>query len=89
MRDACAVSSHRITYEGPASLAVRTATLLADAEGVKLTSAGQPQHPGGPGDSARLTMTVEGTTDAVTAAVRLIGQGLPADARVTIVTGGS
>ena len=33
---------YRIRIEGPAALAVRVATNLADADGVKLTSSGQP-----------------------------------------------
>ena len=81
------MTSHRIIYEGPSGLAVRAATLLADTEGVELTSAGKPQRPdgrGGPGDPVRLTMTLEGTTDAVAAALLAIGDGLPTGARMTI-----
>lgn len=78
------MTAHRITYEGPSELAVRAATLLADAEGVQLTSAGQPQRPARPGEPARLTMTVEGTTDAVRTAVRAIGDGLPPGALMTL-----
>ena len=78
------MTSYRITYVGPASLAVRTATLLADAQGVELTSSEHPQRGDGEGDRVLLAMTVEATTEAVTAAVRQITERLPADANVTV-----
>jgi hypothetical protein len=40
--DAVAVTVYRIRFEGPAALAVRVATGLADADGVELTSSEQP-----------------------------------------------
>jgi hypothetical protein len=78
------VTIHRITYQGPPSLAVPTATMLADAEGVELTSAQEPQHPDGLADTVRLALTVEGTPEAVAAAVSLIRDGLPAGATVEV-----
>ena len=81
------MTSHQVTYEGPPSLAVSVATLLADAEGIELTSAAKPEYTGDPPESvepARLVLTVEGTTEAVTAAVASIDAGLPADARITV-----
>jgi hypothetical protein len=77
------MTAHRITYEGPSSLAVRTATLLADAEGIELTSA-VDAHPGDLGDPALLVVTVDGTTDAVAAAVRRVQEDLPAGASITV-----
>ena len=79
-------------YEGPSSLAVSVATLLADADGIELTSA-QKQGPAGaegqgpagePVEPVSLVLTVRGTAEAVTAAVGSIDLGLPADARIII-----
>ena len=78
------MASHQITYEGPPSLAVRAATLLADADGVELVSA-QPPEPRDKGvDEVVLAFTVEGTANAVAAAVRLVGESLPPTATMTI-----
>ncbi len=74
---------HQVKYEGPSSLAVRVATLLADAEGIDLTSAEKQQDPHGPAQTV-LALTVEGTTEDVAAAVGLIRDGLPAGADITI-----
>lgn len=76
------MSTHRIVYEGPASLAVQTATRLADADGVELTSSSAPEMQDS-GDVV-LPLTVEGTTDAVVAAVARLGEELPAGATITI-----
>ncbi|MDP8936293.1 MAG: hypothetical protein M3O23_00870 [Actinomycetota bacterium] len=76
--------THHVKYQGPPSLAVPVATLLADAEGVELTAAEKPEHLDGSVESVLLAMTVEGTTEAVTAAVGLISGGLPAEATVSI-----
>ncbi len=78
------MTSHQVKYEGPSSLAMSVATLLADAEGIDLTSAERQEHPDGPVDAVRLALTVEGTTEAVMAAVGAIGVGLPAEARITV-----
>jgi len=74
------VTAHRITYEGPASLAMGAATSLADAEGVELTSANHPEPLDGQPDRVRLALTVEGDPDDVLAAVRAVGGALPAEA---------
>lgn len=76
--------THQVKYEGPPSLAVSVATVLADAEGVELTAAEKPERFGGSVESVLLAMTVEGTTEAVTAAVGLISGGLPAEASISI-----
>ncbi len=78
------MTTYQVQYEGPSSLAVRVATLLADSEGVDLTSAEKPEHPDGSMAMVRLAVTVEGTTEAVMAAVGSIQAGLPADASITV-----
>ena len=78
------MTTHQVKYEGPSSLAVRVATLLADAPGVDLTSAERPEYPDGSVEMVRLAVTLEGTTDAVMAAVGSIRAALPADASVTV-----
>ena len=78
------MTTHQVQYEGPSSLAVRVATLLADAEGVDLTSAEKPEHRDESMAMVRLAVTVEGTTEAVMAAVGSIQAGLPADASLTV-----
>jgi len=78
------VTAFRITYEGPASFAVRAATLLADAEGVELTSSEPPEHRGGDGSTVRLALTAEGSADAVLDAVRGLRDQLAPGARVEI-----
>lgn len=88
MRDACRVTNHRVEYRGPASLAVQVATLLADAEGVALRSA--EKHEQGDGaveEKVLLALTVEGTAEAVAAAVGSIRTGLPGAASITMGDG--
>lgn len=75
--------THQVKYEGPPPLAVPVATLLADAEAVEVT-AEKPEHLDGSVEAVLLALTVEGTTEAVRAAVGVIGHGLPAGARITI-----
>ena len=77
------MTTHHVKYEGPSSLAVHVATLLADAEGIDLTSA-EKQEPTDGSVETVLALTVEGTTEAVMAAVRSVGAGLPAEARITV-----
>lgn len=83
-RDAWAVTTHRITYEGPSSLAVPTATMLADAVGVDLRSSEPPASKDGPWDKVVLVLTVEGTPDAVDSAVGNLRASLPAGASITV-----
>jgi len=78
------VTAHRITYEGPAALAMGAATALADAEGVELTSADRPEPLAGLPDRARLAVTVEGAPEDVAEAVALVRAGLPADCELTV-----
>lgn len=78
------MTAHRITYEGPPSLAVETATLLADGHGVALTSADGPQPVDDRPEQVRLNLTVEGTMEDVTAAVTRVAAGLPTGATITV-----
>jgi hypothetical protein len=76
------VTTHRITYQGPPSLAVQAATLLADTPGIELTSAGQPEPAEGRAGTVLLALVVEGTPEAVAAAVARMRETLPAGAGV-------
>jgi hypothetical protein len=85
MCDAGTVTLYMIRFEGPAARAVGVATELADAPGVDLRSSAPPsvidQH------SVRLDVSVDGTRDAVEAAVAAISKGLPKGASIEITAG--
>jgi hypothetical protein len=72
------VTTHQVTYRGPSTFAVRAAALLADAAGVELTSANRTDDPSD--GSVALELTIEGTDDAVTAAIAGVREELPAGA---------
>jgi hypothetical protein len=76
------VTVYRIRFEGPAALAVRVATALADADGVELTSSEQPSLLDE--NRAVLNVSVEGTHEAVAVAVAMINGGLPDSASIEI-----
>lgn len=78
------MTAFRITYEGPAAFAIRAATLLADADGVELTSSQPPEHRRGDADVVVLALTAEGSADAVLDAVRGLRDQLTPGARVEI-----
>ncbi len=78
------MTTHRITYQGPHSLAVQAATVLADTPGVELTSAGQPRPEQGQARTVVLTLIVEGDPEAVATAVGRMRDALPAEASVRI-----
>ena len=82
-RDAVAVTTHQVTYQGPSSFAVRAATLLADSDGVELTSANQPELVEG-SDQVLLALVLEGAPEAVTAALDSARGALPPDATMTV-----
>ncbi len=82
-RDAGAVTAHRINFQGPPALAMRAATLLADAEGVELLSSLPPERGADP-DVVLLGMTIDGTTDDVLDAVALVRTELP-EGKIEIV----
>jgi hypothetical protein len=76
------VTNHRVRFEGPAGHALRVATTLADAEGVELVSSDQPvtlDH-----QTVELSLTVEGTFDAVADAVASIRSEIPPGASIEI-----
>jgi hypothetical protein len=83
--DAIAVNVYRIRFEGPAALAVRVATAIADADGVDLTSSEKPSILDG--KTVELNVSVEGTRDDVAIAVSDIRDGLPHGASIEIVDG--
>jgi len=78
------VTAHRITYEGPAAMAVRAATLIADAEGVELTSAESPEPLDGRPDIVRLRLVISAAGADAAAAVQSIQDELPPGATVSI-----
>jgi hypothetical protein len=74
------VTTHQVTYRGPSTFAVRAAALLADAEGLELRSANRTDDPAAPEETVALELTVEGTDEAVAAAIEAVGRELPAGA---------
>jgi hypothetical protein len=86
-RDAFVVTAFVVKYEGPSSMAVQAATMLAEADGVELTSSQPPERRGGEADTVVLALTVEGTSDAVLDAVALLRGRLPEGARMEIAGG--
>ncbi len=76
------MTSRRITYAGPQSLAVATATMLADFEGVDLTSSEPPVRSEGPRGTVILRLTLEGSAEAIDAAVGHLRAGLPPGATI-------
>ena len=72
------MTTHQVTYRGPSTFAVRAAAMLADAAGLELTSANRTDDPSD--DSVALALTVEGTPEAVAAAIDTVREELPAGA---------
>ena len=81
------MSAYRVRYEGPSSLAVRAATMLAEAEGIELTSSQPPERRPGPVEVAVLALTVKGQASAVMDAVEAVRGRLPEDAMITVEEG--
>jgi hypothetical protein len=79
------VDEHRVRFEGPATLALRVATTLADADGVDLISSDQPLNLGD--GTVALNVMVAGELDAVVDAVAGIRREMPPRASIEI-TGG-
>jgi len=77
------VTLYRIKFEGPADLAVRIATDLADADGVDLTSSKPPTVIDE--RSVSLDMTVEANEREVSAALAAIRDDLPPGASIEII----
>ena len=74
---------YRIRFEGPAALALRIATALADADGVELISSERPSIRDD--NTVELLLAVEGTFDAVAGAVAGIRDGMPSGASIGFV----
>ena len=74
------MTTHQVTYRGPSTFAVRAAALLADAAGVELRSATRTDDPSD--DSVALALTLEGTNEAVAAAIETAREELPAGASI-------
>ncbi|MEO6125266.1 MAG: hypothetical protein ABIR32_16300 [Ilumatobacteraceae bacterium] len=77
------MSTYQIKFVGPAAIAVRIATMLADADGVDLTSSKPPSvsdH-----DTVELAVEVEGAKADVTAALAAIRAALPVDASIDVI----
>jgi len=81
--DAGTVTVYRIKFEGPAGLAVRIATELADANGVDLTSSKPPAIIDE--RSVSLDMTVKGNQSDVSDALAAIRDDLPQGASIELV----
>jgi hypothetical protein len=77
------VTVHRVRFEGPAPLAFRVATALADADGVELISSEPPVNRAE--NTVELGLTVEGALDAVATSVASIRGGLPNGASIEII----
>lgn len=81
------MTTHRVRFEGPASLAVSTATSLADAEGLELTSSEPPQRLSADDDRVLLALSVEGSMEALLAALERINAELPPEAAILLESG--
>ena len=76
------MTTHQVTYRGPSSFAVQAAALMADAEGVELTSASRADDPEAMAESVVLVLTLEGTDEAVAAGLAAARAELPEGATV-------
>ena len=74
------MTTHQVTYRGPSSFAVRAAALLADTDGLELTSANRTDDPAAPEETVALELTIRGTDEAVAAAIEAVREELPAGA---------
>jgi hypothetical protein len=74
------VTSHQVTYRGPSTFAVRAAALLADADGLELTSANRTDDLAAQEETVALELTLAGTHEAVAAAIEAVEKELPAGA---------
>jgi hypothetical protein len=82
MWNAGAMTVHRITFVGPAALAVGVATELADADAIDLTSSARPTAVDD--TTVRLDLSVEGSIEDVRRAVARIDADLPRGASIEI-----
>jgi hypothetical protein len=85
VRDAALVTSFRVRFEGPATLALQVATELADADGIELVAS---EHPSTLEEGrVELTVVVAGTEQAVGDAVARISEMLPEGSSLATVNG--
>ncbi|MGI8808968.1 MAG: hypothetical protein ACR2KK_14230 [Acidimicrobiales bacterium] len=82
------MTSFHVTYRGPSTTAVQAAATLADAPGVELTSAARPDSEEGADEAVVLALTLEGTPEAVAAALDGVRATLPPGATVTLDASG-
>ena len=75
------MTTHQVTSRGPSTFAVRAAALLADADGLELTSANRTDDPAD--DSVALELTIEATDEAMAVAVEAVREELPAGASLS------
>lgn len=78
------MAATRIRIVGPTALAMSTVTQIADAIGIELTSSEPPVRSEGLDGSVVLVVTVEGTDEAVRAAIGSVRCGLPAGASIDV-----
>jgi hypothetical protein len=76
------VTVYRIVFEGPASLAVRVATELAEADGVELISSEPLSIVSA--DTVKLGVAVEGALESVADAIASVRDGMPAGASIVL-----
>lgn len=76
------MNEHRIRFEGAAADALTVATIVADAEGVDLTSS-EPPVPVGDG-RVRLDLDVQGPSGSIEATVERIRSDLPTDSSIEL-----
>ena len=76
------MTTHQVTYRGPSTYAVQAAALIADADGVELTSAARADDPDATDGAVLLVLTVEGTDEAVAAGLATVRAELPEGATV-------
>ena len=78
------MTTYQIRYEGPATVALRVATALADAEGVDLRASDAPRTLDA--GTVQLAVTVDGGADDVLDAVGTVRGWLPVGASIEIVS---
>ena len=76
------MTTHQVTYRGPSTFAVQAAALMADADGVELTSATRAEDLDAMDGSVVLVLTLEGSDEAVAAGLAAARAELPEGATV-------
>ena len=76
------MDEHRIRFEGASADALTVATLIADADGVDLTSSEPPSTIAD--GRVRLDMSVRGRAESITAAVDDLRRNIPVDSSIEL-----